>query len=150
MADAKALRQVLSGCALERGWCDWRAAPERQTGRRPHRHTAYTTHKQTLHVYAHSHHTHLHVHREVGRGCVWEVGFGLVIKHHSEEKLNKKESESCSVVSISLQPYGLWPFVHGILQTRILALVAIPFSRGSFRPRDRTWVSCTVGRFFTI
>ena len=32
--------------------------------------------------------------------------------------------------------------VHGILQTRIMELVAIPFSRGSSRPRDQTWVSC--------
>ena len=28
--------------------------------------------------------------------------------------------------------------VHGILQERILEWVAIPFTRGSFRPRDRT------------
>ena len=31
--------------------------------------------------------------------------------------------------------------VHGILQTRILEWVAISFSRGSSRPRDRTHVS---------
>ena len=31
-----------------------------------------------------------------------------------------------------------------------LEWVAIPFSRGSSRPRDRTWVSCVAGRFFTI
>ena len=31
--------------------------------------------------------------------------------------------------------------VHGILQARILEWVAIPFSRGSSRPRDRTCVS---------
>ena len=31
--------------------------------------------------------------------------------------------------------------VHGILQTRILEWVAIPFSRGSFQPRDQTQVS---------
>ena len=31
--------------------------------------------------------------------------------------------------------------VHGILQARILKWVAIPFSRGSSQPRDRTWVS---------
>ena len=29
--------------------------------------------------------------------------------------------------------------VHGILQARILEWIAIPFSRGSSRPRDRTW-----------
>ena len=39
--------------------------------------------------------------------------------------------------------------VHGILQARILEWVAIPFSRGSFWPRDRIRVSCTAGRFFT-
>ena len=40
--------------------------------------------------------------------------------------------------------------VHGILQARILEWVAIPFSRGSSQPRDRTWVSYIVGRFFII
>ena len=39
--------------------------------------------------------------------------------------------------------------VHGILQARILEWVAISFSRGSSCTRDRTWVSCTAGRFFT-
>ena len=32
--------------------------------------------------------------------------------------------------------------VHGILQARILEWVAIPSSRGSSQPRDRTCVSC--------
>ena len=40
--------------------------------------------------------------------------------------------------------------VHGILQTRILEWVAVPFSRGFSRPRDRTQVSCIAGRFFTV
>ena len=40
--------------------------------------------------------------------------------------------------------------VHGILQARILEWVAISFSRGSSRPRDRTQVSCIIGRCFTI
>ena len=43
--------------------------------------------------------------------------------------------------------------VHGILQARILDCVAVPFSRGSFQPRDGTQVtlvvSCVAGRFFT-
>ena len=41
--------------------------------------------------------------------------------------------------------------VHGILQARILEWVAMPSSRGSSPPRDRTcisYVSCTAGRFF--
>ena len=40
--------------------------------------------------------------------------------------------------------------VHGILQARILEWVAISFSRESSRPRDRTWVFCIAGRYFTI
>ena len=37
--------------------------------------------------------------------------------------------------------------IHGIFQARVLEWVAIYFSGGSSRPRDRTWVSC---RRFTI
>ena len=40
--------------------------------------------------------------------------------------------------------------VHGILQARVLEWVAISFSRGSSRPRDRSRVSWIVGRRFTI
>ena len=40
--------------------------------------------------------------------------------------------------------------VHGVLQTRILEWVTIPFSRTSSQPRDWTWISCTAGRFFTV
>ena len=63
-------------------------------------------------------------------------------------------SVSHSVVSNSFWPHGLvsppGSSVHGILQARILEWVATPFSRGSSRSRDQTWVSCAVGRFFTI
>ena len=58
------------------------------------------------------------------------------------------------VVSNSLQPHGLYSLqvssVHGIFQARVLKWAAISFSRGSSRPRDRTRVSCIVGRCFTI
>ena len=39
--------------------------------------------------------------------------------------------------------------VHGTLQARILEWVAIPFSRASSQPRDRSQVSCIAGGFFT-
>ena len=39
--------------------------------------------------------------------------------------------------------------LHGILQTRILEWVAVPFSRRSSQSRDRTHVSGIAGRFFT-
>ena len=38
--------------------------------------------------------------------------------------------------------------VHGILQARLLEWVAISFSKGSSRPRNRTQVSQISGRFF--
>ena len=59
----------------------------------------------------------------------------------------------------TLQPHELQPHdrdsppgssVHGILQAKILEWVAIVFSRGSSRPRDRTQVPCIADRFFTI
>ena len=60
------------------------------------------------------------------------------------------ESESCSVMSDSLQPHELYS--PGILQARILEWVAFPESRGSsqlFPLRDRTQVSRYAGGFFT-
>ena len=42
------------------------------------------------------------------------------------------------------------PPVHGILQARILELVAIPFSRGSSQPRNHAQFFCIAGRFFTV
>ena len=59
---------------------------------------------------------------------------------------------SHSVVPILCDPMDHSPpgsSVHGILQARILAWVAIPFSRWS-RSRNQTWVSNIAGRFFTI
>ena len=52
----------------------------------------------------------------------------------------------CDPMDCSLPGFS----VCGILQARILEWVAISFSRGSSQSRDRTQVSCTAGRFFTI
>ena len=57
----------------------------------------------------------------------------------------ENESETLSVVSDSLWPHT----VHGILQARILEWVAIPVSRGSSQPRDRTQVSRIADESFT-
>ena len=57
----------------------------------------------------------------------------------------------CVCVLAAQSCLTLWDFmvcnppgssVHGIFQARILELAAIPFSRGSFQPRDQTQVSC--------
>ena len=58
---------------------------------------------------------------------------------------------SRSVVSDSRDPKDCnlpGSSVPGILWARILEWVAIPFSRGSSRPRNQTLVSCIAGRFF--
>ena len=63
--------------------------------------------------------------------------------------LSESETVSHSVVSDSLGAHGLqsarllcpWNSPG----TRILEWIAIPFSRGSFWPRDQTWVPCTAG-----
>ena len=39
--------------------------------------------------------------------------------------------------------------VHGICQARTLEWVAMPSCRGSFRPRDRSCVSCIPGKPFS-
>ena len=61
---------------------------------------------------------------------------------------------SCSVSCLTLcDPMDCSPpgsSVHGISQARILEWVAISFSRGSSRPRNRTQVSCIAGIFFTV
>ena len=60
-----------------------------------------------------------------------------------------KVAQSCPTLCdpIHYSPPG--SSVHGILQTRILEWVAIPFSRGSSWPRNQTQVSCIASRFFT-
>ena len=40
--------------------------------------------------------------------------------------------------------------IHGIFQARVLEWVAVSFSRGYSRPRNRMQVSCIVGRCFTV
>ena len=54
------------------------------------------------------------------------------------------KSESCSVMSDSLQPRGLQPTsssVHGILQARILEWAAIPLSRGSSQLKQHKFIA---------
>ena len=59
-------------------------------------------------------------------------------------------AQSCLTLSDSTDCSLPGSSVHGILQARILEWIAVPFSGGSSRPGDRTLVSCSAGRFFTI
>ena len=54
------------------------------------------------------------------------------------DKVKTEVAQSCDPMDYSLPGSS----VHGIFQARILERVAISFSRGSSRPRDRTQVSC--------
>ena len=58
--------------------------------------------------------------------------------------------QSCSTLCEPMDCSPLGSSVHGILQTRILEWVAIPFSKGSSQPRDRTWLFHFAGRLPTI
>ena len=59
-------------------------------------------------------------------------------------------AQSCPILCDPMDCSPPGSSVHGISQARILEWVAIPFSRGSSRPRVWTWVSCIAGRFFTV
>ena len=67
----------------------------------------------------------------------------------SFDKPNVIIAQSCPTLcdSMDCSPPGF--SVHGILQARILEWVAMPSSRESSWPKDRTEVSCIAGGFFT-
>ena len=71
--------------------------------------------------------------------------------NHSTTKVKVKVlvTQSCPTLCDPMDYSPPSSSVHGILQARILEWVVIPFSRGSFGPRDQTQVYCIAGRFFT-
>ena len=68
------------------------------------------------------------------------------------KKEKKVKSLSCVQLFETPMDYCSLPgsSVRGILQARILEWVAIPFSRGTSRPRDQTRVSHITDRRFTV
>ena len=93
--------------------------------------------------------------------CTWRsVEWPLEGKFHTWPSWRSRSGEgvfltlaqSCESVSRSVASSSVTPQTTGEwnLQVRILKWVAIPFSRESFRPRDRTEVFCIAGKFFTI
>ena len=75
------------------------------------------------------------------------AGLGLAALHFLKVNVKVLVAQSCPTLC---DPVGYslpGSSVHGVLQARILEWVAIPLSKGSSRPRDRTQVSCIVGRF---
>ena len=73
-------------------------------------------------------------------GKLWQTW-----KNESEKNSEKKvKAQSCPTLCDPMDYTA-----HGILQARILAWVAFPFSRGYSQLRDWTQVSHIAGRFFT-
>ena len=70
--------------------------------------------------------------------------------HSSHTQLPTQQPKSCPTLCDPMDCCPPGSSVHGILQARILEWVAIPFSRGSSRPRDWTQVSSTAGRFLNF
>ena len=81
---------------------------------------------------------------------IWEVyGFFLIKKILtlvSESEVAQSCPTLCDPIDCSLPGFS----VYGIFQARVLEWVTIFFSRRSSRPRDWTWVSCIIGRHFTV
>ena len=84
------------------------------------------------------------------------VFFAIPVSEHIQSgcnfKCKKVGSVSLSRVRLC-SPMDYSPpgcSVHGILQAGTLEGVAIPFCRGSSRPRDWAPVSCTARGFFTV
>ena len=70
-------------------------------------------------------------------------------KHYHEVKWSQV-TKSCLTLCDPMDCSLLCSSVHGIFQARILEWIAISFSRESSWPKDRTQVSHTVGRCFTV
>ena len=60
-----------------------------------------------------------------------------------------KSIQSCPTLCNPMDCSPPGSSVHGILQTRILEWVAMPFSKEFSWPRDQIYISCIAGGFFT-
>ena len=70
----------------------------------------------------------------------------LALPLESESEVAQSCLTLCDPMDCSLSGSS----VHGIFQARLLEWIAISFSRGSSRPRNRTPVSRIAGRCFTV
>ena len=89
----------------------------------------------------------VHVSLSILVSLVWWFEASLIYR---SEKAKVLVAQLCPSVCDPMDCSPPGSSVHGTLQAAILEWVAIPFSRGSFQPRDWTWVFCTTDIFFTI
>ena len=74
---------------------------------------------------------------------LWKHWFMTDKKSFSTNSLKYAHAQLCLFVTPPMDCSPPDSSVHGIFQARILEWVATASSRGSSRPRDGTWVSCT-------
>ena len=74
------------------------------------------------------------------------ISSGCLMVYESESEVTQSCPTPCDPMDCSLPGSS----THGIFQARILEWGAISFSRRSSQPRDWTWISCIVGRCFTV
>ena len=86
----------------------------------------WTTGKLRQHCTCACVHTHTHTHTHISVSTTTCVAIFILVTQSCLTLWNPKD---CSPPD---------SFVHGFLPARVLEWVAIPFSRGSFQPRDRT------------
>ena len=93
-------------------------------------------------------------HRGPGGDISLATAFSILTTNKQSSKIfYESESEVAQSCPTLCDPMGCslsGSSVHGIFQARVLELIAISFSRGSSRPRNRTRVSCIAGRCFTV
>jgi len=89
--------------------------------------------------------------RESMHEVVWSwIRVGGMKKRKKKVKKESEVTQSCPTLCDPMNCSPPGSSVYGILQARILEWVAISFSRGSSRPRDRTQVSRVAGRCFNL
>ena len=90
----------------------------------------------------------IHIQNRTWSVHTWKISSFVDASYN--EKMKVLVTQSCPTLCDPTESSLPGSSVHGIFQLRILEWVAIPFSRGSSWPRDRTRVSCIAGRFFTV
>ena len=103
----------------------------------------YTHIQRNMHIYTQRCHTHTYTKKHAHIYTHKDVNIHMYI--WSEVK-----SLSCVRLCNPMDYSPPGSSFHGILQARILEWIAISFSRGSSRPRDRTLVSLLAGRRFNL
>ena len=89
--------------------------------------------------------------------CILKIARGIQVLVKSNycarqwnQRKGRKVAQSCPTLCDPMDCSLPGSSVHGIFQAIVLEWIAVSFSRGSSRPRDRTQVSHIVDRCFTV